>query len=201
MKFKPLHDRLAVRRVEQDEKAAGGILIPDAAKEKPMQGEVVAVSPGERGENGKLHPLDVRPGDRVLGRADEEAFRRSISRCKFVGQEHRTPLNNITISFPCSGLRVLLVEDERLITTRLIDTLTAHGHQIVGPFSTAEEALEAADCGQVDVAVLCVWLRSELVYPLAESLTERGVPVMFISSLNGIVRIPRDLRVSGHVAW
>ena len=66
MRFKPLHDRIAVRRVEQDEKTAGGILIPDTAKEKPIQGEVVAVGPGERGEDGKLHPLDVKPGDRVL---------------------------------------------------------------------------------------------------------------------------------------
>jgi chaperonin GroES len=66
MKFKPLHDRVVVRRVEQDEKTAGGILIPDTAKEKPMQGEVVAVGPGERGDDGKLHPLDVKRGDRVL---------------------------------------------------------------------------------------------------------------------------------------
>ena len=66
MKFRPLHDRVAVRRVEQEEKTPGGILIPDTAKEKPMQGEVVAVGPGERGEDGKLHPLDVKPGDRVL---------------------------------------------------------------------------------------------------------------------------------------
>ena len=66
MKFKPLHDRVVVRRVEQDEKTAGGILIPDTAKEKPMQGDVVAVGPGERGNNGKLHPLDVKRGDRVL---------------------------------------------------------------------------------------------------------------------------------------
>ena len=66
MKFRPLHDRVALRPVEQEERTTGGILIPDTAKEKPMQGEVVAVGPGARGENGKLHPLDVKPGDRVL---------------------------------------------------------------------------------------------------------------------------------------
>lgn len=76
----------------------------------------------------------------------------------------------------------------------------AEGHQIVGPFSTAEGAVEAADCEQVDVAVLCVRLRSELVYPLAKILTERGVPVMFISNLTGIVRLPPELRVSGNAA-
>lgn len=66
MKFRPLQDRVVVRRLEQDEKTAGGILIPDTAKEKPMEGEVVAVGPGLRGEDGKLHPLDVKSGDRVL---------------------------------------------------------------------------------------------------------------------------------------
>ncbi len=66
MKFRPLQDRVVVRRLEQEEKTAGGILIPDTAKEKPMEGEVVAVGPGARGEDGKLHPLDVKPGDRVL---------------------------------------------------------------------------------------------------------------------------------------
>jgi chaperonin GroES len=66
MKFRPLHDRVVVRCFEQEEKTAGGIFIPDTAKEKPMQGEVVAVGPGARGEDGKLHPLDVRSGDRVL---------------------------------------------------------------------------------------------------------------------------------------
>jgi chaperonin GroES len=66
MKFRPLHDRVAVRPVEQEERTAGGILIPDTAKEKPMEGEVVAVGPGARGEDGKLQPLEVRPGDRVL---------------------------------------------------------------------------------------------------------------------------------------
>ena len=60
--------------------------------------------------------------------------------------------------------------------------------------------MEAADCEQVDVAVLCVRLRSELVYPLAKILTERGVPVMFISNLTGIVRLPPELRVSGNAA-
>jgi chaperonin GroES len=66
MKFRPLHDRVLVRRLEGEEKTAGGIIIPDTAKEKPMEGEVVAVGPGARTEDGKLHPLDVKPGDRIL---------------------------------------------------------------------------------------------------------------------------------------
>src|SRR5579864_483229 len=66
MQFRPLHDRVVVRRLEQEEKTAGGIIIPDTAKEKPMEGEVVAVGPGARGEDGTLHPLDVKAGDRVL---------------------------------------------------------------------------------------------------------------------------------------
>ena len=66
MKFRPLHDRVLVRRVEQEEKTAGGIIIPDTAKEKPQEGEIIAVGPGARGEDGTLHPLDVKPGDRVL---------------------------------------------------------------------------------------------------------------------------------------
>jgi chaperonin GroES len=66
MKFRPLHDRVLVRRIEQDEKTAGGIIIPDTAKEKPMEGEVMAVGAGARGEDGKLHPLDVNAGDRIL---------------------------------------------------------------------------------------------------------------------------------------
>ena len=66
MKFRPLHDRVVVRRVEQDEKTSGGIIIPDTAKEKPMEGEVVAVGAGARDEAGKLVPLDVKAGDRVL---------------------------------------------------------------------------------------------------------------------------------------
>jgi len=66
MKFRPLHDRVVIRRVEQEEKSAGGIIIPDTAKEKPMEGEVIAVGPGGRDETGKLIPIDVKPGDRVL---------------------------------------------------------------------------------------------------------------------------------------
>ena len=66
MKFRPLHDRVVVRRIEEDTKTAGGIIIPDTAKEKPMQGEVVAAGPGARDESGKLVPLDVKKGDRVL---------------------------------------------------------------------------------------------------------------------------------------
>jgi chaperonin GroES len=66
MKFRPLHDRVLLRRVEQEERTPGGILIPDTAKEKPMEGEVIAVGPGARDEKGVVQPLDVRPGDRVL---------------------------------------------------------------------------------------------------------------------------------------
>jgi len=66
MNFRPLHDRVLVRRVEAEEKTAGGIIIPDTAKEKPQEGEVVAVGPGARDEAGKLVPLDLKVGDRVL---------------------------------------------------------------------------------------------------------------------------------------
>jgi chaperonin GroES len=66
MKFRPLHDRVVVRRIEQDEKTSGGIIIPDTAKEKPMEGEIIAAGPGARNENGQLVPLDVKVGDRVL---------------------------------------------------------------------------------------------------------------------------------------
>ncbi|KRA80533.1 co-chaperone GroES [Altererythrobacter sp. Root672] len=66
MAFRPLHDRVLVRRIEAEEKTAGGIIIPDSAKEKPSEGEVVAVGSGSRAEDGKVTPLDVKPGDRVL---------------------------------------------------------------------------------------------------------------------------------------
>ena len=66
MTFRPLQDRVLVRRIEEEEKTKGGIIIPDTAKEKPMEGEVLAAGPGARGEDGKLHPLDVKVGDRVL---------------------------------------------------------------------------------------------------------------------------------------
>ena len=66
MSLRPLHDRVLIRRVEEDEKTAGGIIIPDTAKEKPMQGEVLAVGPGARNEKGEVTPLDVKVGDRVL---------------------------------------------------------------------------------------------------------------------------------------
>ena len=66
MAFRPLHDRVVVRRTDEDEVSTGGIIIPDTAKEKPMQGEVVGVGPGVRGDDGELHPLDVQAGDLVL---------------------------------------------------------------------------------------------------------------------------------------
>ncbi|WP_309091752.1 co-chaperone GroES [Phenylobacterium sp.] len=66
MAFRPLGDRVLVRRVEEEEKTRGGIIIPDTAKEKPQEGEVIAVGPGARDETGKVQPLDVKPGDRIL---------------------------------------------------------------------------------------------------------------------------------------
>jgi chaperonin GroES len=66
MQFSPLHDRVVLRRIEEDERTPGGIIIPDTAKEKPQQGEVIAVGPGARDEKGQLQPLDVKAGDRVL---------------------------------------------------------------------------------------------------------------------------------------
>src|SRR3982751_1914721 len=66
MRFRPLHDRVVLRRIEAEEKSKGGIIIPDTAKEKPQEGEVIAVGPGARDENGKVNALDVKAGDRVL---------------------------------------------------------------------------------------------------------------------------------------
>ena len=66
MKFRPLHDRVLVRRLEEDERSSGGIIIPDTAKEKPMQGEVLAVGTGARNDKGEITPLDVKKGDRIL---------------------------------------------------------------------------------------------------------------------------------------
>ena len=66
MKFRPLHDRVVVQRVDAEEKTKGGIIIPDTAKEKPQEGRVIAAGPGARDENGKLQPLDVKTGDRIL---------------------------------------------------------------------------------------------------------------------------------------
>ena len=66
MKFRPLHDRVVVRRIEGENKTAGGIIIPDTAKEKPQEGEIIAVGPGGRDESGKLIPIDLRVGDRIL---------------------------------------------------------------------------------------------------------------------------------------
>jgi chaperonin GroES len=66
MKFRPLHDRILVRRIESDKKTAGGIIIPDTVKEKPQEAEVLAVGPGARDERGEIQPLDVKAGDRIL---------------------------------------------------------------------------------------------------------------------------------------
>ena len=66
MKFRPLHDRVVIRRIEEDQKTSGGIIIPDTAKEKPMQGEVLAVGPGARNDRGEITPPDIAAGDRIL---------------------------------------------------------------------------------------------------------------------------------------
>ena len=82
MKFRPLHDRVVVKRVEQEEKTKGGIIIPDTAKENPQEGEVIAVGPGGRNEKGEIVPLDVKAGDRVL------FAKYSGSEVKIDGEEH-----------------------------------------------------------------------------------------------------------------
>ena len=82
MKFRPLHDRVLVRRIEQEEKTAGGIIIPDTAKEKPLEGEVIATGSGARQEDGKVIPLDVKAGDRIL------FGKWSGTEVKFNGQEY-----------------------------------------------------------------------------------------------------------------
>ena len=66
MKFRPLHDRVLVRRVDEEEKSSGGIIIPDTAREKPMEGKIISVGPGARDEHGKITPLDVKAGDLIL---------------------------------------------------------------------------------------------------------------------------------------
>ena len=66
MKFRPLHDRVVVKRIDSEEKTKGGIIIPDTAKEKPQEGEVIAVGPGDRDDSGKIQPLDVKKGDKIL---------------------------------------------------------------------------------------------------------------------------------------
>ena len=81
-KFRPLHDRVVVRRLESEEKTKGGIIIPDSAKEKPQQGEIIAVGPGGRDEAGKLIPLDVKAGDKVL------FSKYSGTEVKIDGEEH-----------------------------------------------------------------------------------------------------------------
>jgi chaperonin GroES len=82
MNFRPLHDRVLVRRIEQEEKTAGGIIIPDTVKEKPMEGEVISVGTGTRLEDGKILPLDVKTGDRIL------FGKWSGTEVKFGGQEY-----------------------------------------------------------------------------------------------------------------
>ena len=69
MQFRPLHDRVLVKRIDSDEKSKGGIIIPDTAKEKPMEGEIVSAGPGARDETGKVQPLDVKAGDKIPGQA------------------------------------------------------------------------------------------------------------------------------------
>ncbi|MCP1744188.1 co-chaperonin GroES (HSP10) [Bradyrhizobium japonicum] len=78
MKFRPLHDRVVVKRIEAEEKTAGGIIIPDSAKETPSQGEITAVGPGGRDEAGKLIPIDLKVGDRVFCSASGQATRSSL---------------------------------------------------------------------------------------------------------------------------
>ena len=99
MKFRPLHDRVVVRRIEEDTKTAGGIIIPDTAKEKPIQGEVIAVGPGGRDDAGKVIPLDLKPGDRVLfGKSKDHLIRVDDDLvCKTCGKRFEIPSHRALI--------------------------------------------------------------------------------------------------------
>ena len=105
MKFRPLHDRVVVRRVEQESKTAGGIIIPDTAKEKPQEGEVIAVGSGVRDESGKVQPLDVKAGDRVL-----------------FGKWSGTGWNMIAVPNGKGGFELLVNEIDETITFTAIDS-------------------------------------------------------------------------------
>src|SRR3546814_1776451 len=83
MKFRPLHDRVLVRRVEAEEKTAGGIIIPDTAKEKPQEGEVVAAGAGAKAEDGKVTPLDVKAGDKILRSEEHTSELQSLMRISY----------------------------------------------------------------------------------------------------------------------
>jgi chaperonin GroES len=114
MKFRPLHDRVVVRRIDAEEKTAGGIIIPDTAKEKPQQGEVLAVGPGKRDETGKLLPLDVKAGDQILfGKWSgtevkvDGAQGRGDRRCRGIGSARCRPfrfLKDLTAQRRTSGI-------------------------------------------------------------------------------------------------
>ena len=104
MKFRPLHDRIVVKRIDAEDKTAGGIIIPDSAKEKPSQGEIVAVGPGGRDEAGKLIPIDLKVGDRVL------FGKWSGTEVKIGGQELLIMISSTVASF--GTLTVLLIAPE-----------------------------------------------------------------------------------------
>jgi co-chaperonin GroES (HSP10) len=91
MKFRPLHDRVVVERIDAEEKTAGGIIIPDTAKEKPSQGEIIAVGPGGRDENGKLIPIDLKVGDIVLFGEDRRPGSPDHEGVRHYGRDRRRP--------------------------------------------------------------------------------------------------------------
>jgi chaperonin GroES len=99
MRFRPLHDRVVVKRIDAEDKTAGGIIIPDTAKEKPSQGEIIAVGPGGRDESGKLIPIDLKVGDRVL------FGKWSGTEVKIDGQELKALLTSPRLDAPDSDVR------------------------------------------------------------------------------------------------
>ena len=136
MKFRPLHDRVLVRRLEEEEKTASGIIIPDAAKEKPMEGEIIAVGAGARDENGALQALDVKPGDRILflGDAVDRGLTEALNKTDLLDATERERLDNIFLRdrrcVPVSALTgrgcndLLGVIDDRLAVDRRTVELT-----------------------------------------------------------------------------